>query len=97
MTSHMTQTCYHNNKEHTDTFFHTEECSPKQALPRWEVGSFEESVLEDAFHSAQSLDHVCPVVVEIPQLAIVTLVRPPEWVLLQHLSNGKSRSTTNVP
>ena len=43
-------------------------------------------MLEDALHSAQCLDHVRPVVVEVPQLAVVTLVGPPEWVLLQHLA-----------
>ena len=60
--------------------------SPEQTLPRWEVGSFEESVFEDTFNSTQGLDHVRPVVVEIPQLTIVTLVGPPERILLQYLA-----------
>ena len=42
-------------------------------------------MLQNALHSPQSLDHVCAVVVEIPQLAIVSLVGPPEGVLLQNL------------
>ena len=42
-------------------------------------------MLEDALHSAESLDHVCPVVVEVPQLSIVLLMGPPERILLQDL------------
>ena len=58
---------------------------PEETLPSWEIGAFEESVLQDALHPTQGLDHVSAVVVQVPQLPIVTLVGPPEWVLLQHL------------
>eukprot|EP00964_Phaeocystis_antarctica_P078146 scaffold48598_cov65-Phaeocystis_antarctica.AAC.1 len=54
---------------------------PEQALPRGEVGALEEGVLEDALDAAERLDHVGAVVVEVPQLAVVPLVRPPEGVL----------------
>ena len=36
-------------------------------------------------NSSQSLDHVRAIVVQVPELAVVTLMRPPERVLLQHL------------
>ena len=58
---------------------------PEETLPGGEVGSLEESVLQDALHTSQGLDHVCAVVVQVPQLAVVTLVGPPERILLQHL------------
>ena len=69
---------------HTHTHASTE-ISPEETLPGGEVGSLEECVFQDALHTAQGLDHVCAVVVQVPQLAVVTLVGPPEWVLLQHL------------
>ena len=31
--------------------------------------------------ASKRLDHVCPVVVQVPELAIMTLVRPPEGVV----------------
>lgn len=66
-------------------FFKTGSFFPKQAFPSGEVGTLEERVLKNAFHTTQSLDHVRAVVIQVPQLAIVTLVGPPERVLLQHL------------
>jgi hypothetical protein len=58
---------------------------PEEALPSREVCSLEESVLENPFHAPEGLDHVRPVVVEVPELAVVLLVGPPEWVLLEDL------------
>mmetsp|Transcript_51851 Transcript_51851/g.121766 ORF Transcript_51851/g.121766 Transcript_51851/m.121766 type:complete len:1251 (+) Transcript_51851:175-3927(+) len=58
---------------------------PEQTLPGREVGALEERVLQDALHAAQRLDHVGAVVVEVPQLAVVALVRPPEGVRLHQL------------
>lgn len=58
---------------------------PEETLPRGEVGALEECVLQDPFHPAQGLDHVRAVIVQVPEFAIVPLVRPPERVLLQHL------------
>lgn len=59
--------------------------SPKETLPGGEVSALEEGVLEDALHTAQGLDHIGAVVVQIPKFAIVSLVSPPEWILFQHL------------
>lgn len=42
-------------------------------------------MFEDTLHSSQGLDHVGSVVVEVPQLSVVTLVGPPEGILLQYL------------
>ena len=54
---------------------------PEETFPGREVGAFEEGVLQNALNTSQSLDHVCSVVVQVPQLSIMALVRPPEWVL----------------
>ena len=62
---------------------------PKETLPRGEVGPLEEGVFQDPFDSTQSLDHVRAVVVEVPQLPVMTLVGPPERVLLQHLPKSE--------
>eukprot|EP00959_Pyramimonas_sp_CCMP1952_P271920 5685478-Pyramimonas_sp.AAC.1 len=58
---------------------------PEETLPGGEVGALEEGVLEDALHAAQRLDDVRAVVVEVPQLAVVALVCPPEGVQPRHL------------
>ena len=50
---------------------------PEEALPRREIGSLEQRVLQDALHAAQGLDDVRPVVVQVPQLAVVAGVGPP--------------------
>jgi len=46
-------------------------------------------MLKDAFCSSKSLDRICTVVVEVPQLALMALVCPPEWILFQDLQNNK--------
>ena len=53
---------------------------PEQTLPRRKVRSTEQRVLENALDTTESLNHVGTVVVERPQLAIVALMRPPEWI-----------------
>ena len=40
-------------------------------------------MLQDTFHSAERLDDVCAVIVQVPQLAVVPLMRPPERVQAQ--------------
>ena len=53
-------------------------------------------MLQDALDATQRLDDVGPVVVEVPQLAVVPLVRPPErvvpalGVLLEERANAPS-------
>ena len=42
-------------------------------------------MFQDALHATEGLDHVRAVVIEVPQLAVVLLMRPPKWVLLEHL------------
>ena len=42
------------------------------------MGALEQGVLQDPLHPAQRLDHVSPVLVEVPQLAVVPGVCPPE-------------------
>ena len=65
------------------------ESSPEKPLPGREVSALEECVFQNAFHTTQGLDHVCTVVVQVPELPIMPLVCPPERVLLQDL-DGKA-------
>ena len=58
---------------------------PEETLPSREVGPLEQRVLQDALHAPQGLDDVRAVVVEVPQLPVVALVRPPERVLAEDL------------
>ena len=39
---------------------------PEQTFPGGEVGALEQSMLQNAFYTSQSLDDICPVVVQIP-------------------------------
>ena len=65
-------------------------CLPKQTFPCGKVCTLEESMLKDAFYTSKSLDHISTVVVQVPQLAIMALVCPPEWILFQDLQNNKT-------
>jgi hypothetical protein len=46
---------------------------PEETLPGGEVSSSEKGMLQNALNTSQCLDHVSPIIVQIPQLAIVTL------------------------
>lgn len=58
---------------------------PEETFPSREICTLEKCVLKDAFNTTQCLDHVCAIVVKVPQLAIVLLMRPPEGILLEYL------------
>lgn len=58
---------------------------PEETFPSGEVSALEQSVLENPFHASKCLNHVSSVVVEIPEFAVVLLMRPPERVLLENL------------
>jgi len=60
---------------------------PEQTLPRRESRRLEQGMLEDRFHTTQSLNHVCSVRVQIPKFSIVSLARPPEGITLHVLIN----------
>lgn len=44
-------------------------------------------MLQNPFYTAECLNHVRPVIVQVPQFTVMTLVSPPEWILLQHLDD----------
>ena len=67
------------------TLFETGRLLPEQTLPGREVGSLEQGVLQNSFHPAQRLDHVRPVVVQVPKFSVVLSVGPPEGVMPEHL------------
>ena len=54
---------------------------PEQTLPRGEIRSLEERVFENTLDASESLDNISAIVVQVPELSIVTLMRPPEWIL----------------
>ncbi|KAH0925107.1 hypothetical protein HID58_017363 [Brassica napus] len=58
---------------------------PEKTLPRWEVSPLEEGMLEDTLYASESLYNIGSVVVQVPQLPVMPLVCPPEWVLFQDL------------
>ena len=58
---------------------------PKETLPCWEVCSLEQSVFQNTFHPTHSLDHVSSVIVQVPEFPVMSLMCPPEGVLLQYL------------
>ena len=39
---------------------------PEKPFPRWEVGTLKKRVLKDSLDAAESLDHICSVVVQVP-------------------------------
>ena len=58
---------------------------PEETLPRREGRRLEERVLQDRLDSTEGLDDVGAVCVQIPQLPVVPLARPPERVALHQL------------
>ena len=67
---------------------------PEQTLPGREVRALEQGVLENTLDTSESSDDVDAVVVELPQLAIVTLRRPPEGVAAKSVSTRPNRIYT---
>ena len=58
---------------------------PEQAFPRGEIRSLKKGVLKNALDAAECLNHVGAVVVQVPKLAVVPLMRPPERVVLEQV------------
>lgn len=42
-------------------------------------------MFKNSFYSSQSLNNISSVIVQVPQLPIMSLVCPPKWILLQNL------------
>jgi hypothetical protein len=64
---------------------------PEQTLPCGEVRALEECVFENTVYTSESSDDVDTIIIQLPELAIVTLRRPPEWVTAEQI-----RATTAV-
>ena len=56
-----------------------------------EIRTLEQRVFQDTFDPTKGLDHVRPVVVQVPELAVVALVRPPACVLRVMSRRGPNR------
>ena len=74
--------------------FKTTSFLPKQTFPSREVSTFEQCVLEYTLNTTQSLNHIGSIVVQIPQFAIMSLMSPPKWVLLENLKLFEILSNT---
>ena len=60
--------------------------------PGREVRALEQRMFEDALDPTKSLDHVRPVIIQVPELAVVALVRPPACVSRDAVrTNSKSK------
>ena len=58
---------------------------------------FEQGVFENAFNTAECLNHVSAVVVQVPQLAIVALVSPPERILQERQAAERTTKMSKRP
>jgi hypothetical protein len=52
-------------------------------LPRGEVCSLEQGVLQNALNASQCSNYVDAIVVELPKLSVVALRCPPEWIAIK--------------
>ena len=66
---------------------------PEKTLSRGEVRALEECVFEDTFHASWSSDDIDTIIIQLPQLAIMTLRCPPEWIAIEQ---NKSRTTIKL-
>mmetsp|Transcript_42650 Transcript_42650/g.166468 ORF Transcript_42650/g.166468 Transcript_42650/m.166468 type:complete len:261 (+) Transcript_42650:2330-3112(+) len=62
-------------------FFESGRLLPEQSLPSGEVGTLKQGVLEYALYAPKSLDHIRSVIVQVPQLAVMPLMSPPEGII----------------
>jgi hypothetical protein len=53
---------------------------PKQSFPGWECSRLEQCVLQNGFNTPEGLDNICTICIQVPQLTIVALRRPPERI-----------------
>ena len=74
--------------------FETGRLLPKETFPSGEISSLKERVFKDTFNTSQCFDHVGTIVVEVPQFTVVTLMSPPEGILLQDLVLFEFRAYT---
>jgi len=66
----------------------------EKSLPCWEIGSLEESVLKNSFNSSKSLNHISAIIVELPQLSVMFVMGPPEWIDFEDLILLEIQSNT---
>ena len=62
--------------------------------PGREVRTLEQRVFQDTFDASQRLDHVRPVIIQVPELAVVALVRPPACWRVSRLDAVRIHSTS---
>lgn len=58
---------------------------PEETLPGGEVGALEQRMLEDTFDTSQGRDDIDTVVVQLPELSVVSLRSPPERIAKEQL------------
>jgi hypothetical protein len=58
---------------------------PEKTLPSREISALEKSMFEYTLNTAQCLNHISTIIIEVPEFTIMLLMSPPEWILLKHL------------
>ncbi len=53
---------------------------PEQTFPSGESSTFEQRMFKNTLNTSKSRDHIDPVVVELPELTVVSLIGPPERI-----------------
>lgn len=66
-------------------FFETRGLLPEKTFPSSEISTLEESMFQNTFNTTKCLDHISTIMVQVPQLTIVTVMSPPERILFQNL------------
>ena len=62
-------------------FLETRCLLPKQSFPSREICPLKESVFKNSLYSSQRLNHICPVVVQVPKFTVMPGMSPPEGIL----------------
>jgi hypothetical protein len=58
---------------------------PEKTLPSREISALKKSMFEYTLDTAQCLNHISTVIIEVPEFTIMLLMSPPEWILFKHL------------
>ena len=66
--------------------------------PSGEVGPFEVHMLQNSFNATESSNDIHPVIVQLPEFAVMSLGSPPEWIANNYTvsHNGVEKETTNT-
>jgi hypothetical protein len=58
---------------------------PEKTLPSREISALEKSMFKYTLDTAQCLNHISTVIIEVPEFTVMLLMSPPEWILFKYL------------